>query len=461
MIFKAWLAIFGIWAIGAALLTLFCADLRRWHLAAKLGLSFGVGLTALTVSLFLASLIHQTPAPWIGVIELIVFWATALAAKRRRLSGWFTSYQKSSEPQWARTMQVMLVIFCVGIFSVFAAATLLEPIAEWDVMGIWALKAKVLLHEPAVATDYFHDLSKAYSHLDYPLLWPMAMAWIWSCEGQADLISVKVLAVALFGSTLLLFFGLLRRNHSRTTAILFTALLAGVPMLLAQTSRLMSDPLLAFFFLGSFVCAYFWLDSGQIDDLKIAGVLVIGMLFTKNEGVALWLILIFLVALMMVTKKQTQRLRCAAVWLALLPLFINLPWFIFRLGIAKVHEDYGGKINPAFFFNNVARLPEILSGWGRTFLNWHDWLILWPLGLSILLAAPGNCFRRPMIFLLLAGMLPLLLYTYVYVVSPWNLGELMEATENRLLLQVMPLWLFLFAEQFRTSRLLPIAAQQL
>src|SRR5262249_37475285 len=63
--------------------------------------------------------------------------------------------------------------------------------------AIWALKAKILLHEPASSSSYFSDLSRAYSHLDYPLLWPLAIAWAWTAVGEADLTAVKVLAPAL------------------------------------------------------------------------------------------------------------------------------------------------------------------------------------------------------------------------------------------------------------------------
>src|SRR5205085_7016051 len=223
MMFKAWFAVLLVWAIGAAVFTLSCSDPRRWVLAAKLGLSFGVGLATLTLTLFLASLCGVKPSPWLGLSELIALWAIVFAAKRKQLFEWLTQSDRVhhvAEPFWIRMVEVALVIFVIGIVSVVAAVTILEPIVEWDVMGIWALKAKVLLHEPVLASGYFRDLSKAYSHLDYPLLWPMAMAWIWSWNGESDLASVKVLGIALLASFLMSFFGLLRRRQPRVVALL-------------------------------------------------------------------------------------------------------------------------------------------------------------------------------------------------------------------------------------------------
>ncbi|MBW2420894.1 MAG: hypothetical protein JRH19_20305, partial [Deltaproteobacteria bacterium] len=50
---------------------------------------------------------------------------------------------------------VVVMLFVVG------TVCLLEPLVEWDVLAIWAFKAKILLAEPASETSYFHDVSKA------------------------------------------------------------------------------------------------------------------------------------------------------------------------------------------------------------------------------------------------------------------------------------------------------------
>jgi hypothetical protein len=332
---------------------------------------------------------------------------------------------------------------------------LLEPIVEWDVVAIWALKAKVLLHEPIFLSPYFQDVSKAYSHLDYPLLWPLAMVWVWACVGSSDLVNVKALAPALLTSFLLLFFGLLRRNRSRLHALLFTAVLAGIPFLLTQTARMMADVPLAFFALGAVVCGYFWLESAHSDDLRIMAALTIGMLFTKNEGIGLWLILGVTLIITLVAGRRIKLLQPSTIWLGVIPALVMLPWFVFRLGIPKLQEDYGGMVNPAYFLNNISRIPEVLRSSLHFFLNWEDWLIFWPLALLLLILTPTHLLRSPMLFLFLSAVLPLLMYGYIYVITPWDLKELMEATANRLLLQIVPLWGFLLAEQVHARKLLP------
>ena len=191
-----------------------------------------------------------------------------------------------------------MVSLCVLVGSV----SLLEPLVEWDVIAIWAFKAKVLLYAPASASSYFHAASKAYSHLDYPLLWPFAMTWLWSWVGTADLQAVKPLGPALLCAMAAGFYGLLRRSIDRPRSLLFGALVLGLPMVLSQTARLMTDAPLSFFVAVSFMCSYLWLKTGHRDDLRLAGFFTAGMLFTKSEGTGFFLILLAGLAVGLVTQ---------------------------------------------------------------------------------------------------------------------------------------------------------------
>jgi len=457
MMLRELLSVLMLWAIGAAAFTLVCSELRRWTLPAKIGLSFGFGLVVLAMTLFILSLCGVIPAPWIGLVEAISLWGIVIATRRKKLPHWRPQGRGRdaiAEPG-LRILECVLFLFVAGVLFVVSAVSLLEPIVEWDVIAIWALKAKVLLHEPIITSPYFNDLSKTYSHPDYPLLWPFAMAWVWSCIGSMDLVKVKVLAPALLASLLFLFFGLLRRKESRRRALFFTAVLAGIPVLLTQTSRMVTDVPLAFFVLGAFVCSYFWLESEHADDLRIAAAFAVGMLFSKNEGIGLWFILGIMVVTALATERRIKFLLPAGIWLGVVPALVTLPWFVFRLGIPKVHEDYGGKIGVVYFLNNVSRVPEVVGSSLRFFLNWEDWRIFWPLALLLLVLTLTHSLRPPTLFLFLGAVLPLLMYGYVYVITPWNLKELMEATASRLLLQIAPVWGFLFAEQVHARKLLP------
>ena len=459
MIARAWLAVLVLELIGAATLTLLCSEVKRWGLPAKLGLSFGLGLVVLTVTLFLASLCGLAPRWWFGVVEMLCLAAAAALVRRTQLRAWLPRAAATlppPSPPWARAMEIGATSLILSLCVLVGAVSLLEPLVEWDVIAIWAYKAKILWYGPVSASSYFHDASKAYSHLDYPLLWPLAMTSLWSWVGTADLQAVKLLAPALLCAMAAAFYGLLRRSTDRPRSLLFVALVLGLPMVLSQTARLMADAPLSFFVATSFMCCYLWLKTGQRDDLRLAGFFTAGMLFTKNEGMGFFLILLAGLGIGLISQGRRDQLRPVAVWLLLVPLALTAPWFAFRLGIPKLHEDYGSRISPVYFLENISRAPEILGGSIRYWGNTEDWLIFWPLLVIVLALSVRAWTRWPLVFLFAAVTLALLMYGYVFVVTPWNLDELMENTANRLLLHIAPLSALLLAESVESARLLRI-----
>jgi hypothetical protein len=447
-------------AIGAAVLVLLCSDPRRWTWPARLGLSFGLGLIALSVWLFLASLAGLRPAWWLGLVALALLALAAIVVQRGQWPRWLeapTVPPSRPRGRWRRALDAALIVFVVGLCALVGAVALAEPLVEWDALAIWGFKARVLLHEPISASTYFTDLSRAYSHLDYPLLWPLAMTWVWAWVGWADLDAVKVLAPALLAAIAATGYGLLRRRHDRTTALVFTAVLVGLPMTLSQTARLAADAPLAFFAMATFFCWYLWLVEDDTDALRVSGVLAGGMALTKNEGLGLLAVLLVLTATAIVWPWRPRRARQAAAWIVLTPLIVAGSWLLFRARIPKVHEDYGSRINPAVFLGNLDRVPEVLRHSLSYFGDVSSWLVFWPLLTIGLLVTIRRWWRRPPLLLVLAVVLPVLMYGYVFVVTPWKLDELMDLSANRVLLHVALLGILLLAEVLESAGLLAFA----
>ena len=217
---SALLAVLLIPLIGAATLALLPPPSRPWNRLARCGLSWGLGIVVSTQVLFFASLAGMRPHWLTGVVTFI---ALALAAFTRKqgIHAWWGS-GSSAQPRSQSGSHVSIILdLALGtivVVTLFVVGTvcLLEPLVEWDVLAIWAFKAKILAAEPASATEYFYDISKAYSHPDYPLLWPLAIAWVWSVVGSPDILVIKVLGAFMLGAYALTFYGLLIRRCNRT-----------------------------------------------------------------------------------------------------------------------------------------------------------------------------------------------------------------------------------------------------
>jgi hypothetical protein len=450
--------------IGAAVLTLLCADLKRWHATAKMGLSFGLGLVTLTVSLFVASWCGLKPVWWFGVLEMAVLWAAAFVFRREQLAEWRPQESAERFPapwNWQRTFEVALAALVIGLCAVVSAAAWLDPLVEWDVIAIWGLKAQALFHASVSSSGYFTDITKAFSHADYPLLWPMAMAWTWSWAGTADWVVVKLLAVALLWAYAAAFYGLLRRHHDRASALLFTAVLMGLPFVLSQTSRLSSDAAMSYFAMGAFVCLYLWFCSDHNDDLRLAGFFATGILFTKKEGIGLFAIFIVVAVLGVLLRRNFRQAPRVALWLMGAPIVLTLPWFMFtKLHIVKFPEltDVSGRLSPAHFLANLDRIPPIISGAVQRFVATEDWLLFWPLLLLILMVTVFRWIKRPLLLLFLGSVLPLLMYGYIFtILESLKVEFLMEFTAHRVLFHGVGVCAFLLAQCVREGRLLPWA----
>ncbi len=455
---RSWLALAIIELVGAGTLTLLCSNLRRWGLPARLGLSFGLGQVALTLWLFVASLLGFKPVWWLGVGECAVLWIAVGTFRRRAASGWLEHSQTTSSPDapaWLRWFECAAAVLLASTLLIVTATSVVEPLAEWDVVSFWALKAKVLLHEPLSSASYFVDPSKAYSQLDYPLLWPLTMAWIWAVVGKADLQAIKWLTPAMLCAVAGAFYGLVRTGADRARALLFTAVLFALPMQLSQTSRLSADVPFGFFVMASFACTYLWLRSGDEQNLKIAAPFACGMLLTKNEGIGLFVVLVIAATVTMATTPLRSRWRSASAWLVAVPLGLAAPWLSFRLTIPKLNIDYASRIDFRILAQDGSRVWEVPLRSFTYFGDFADWLVFWPLLALVLLITMTRSPRFDCMFLLTGLVLALGAYGFAYVITPWELGEIMDSTANRLLLHLAPLSVFLMAELAGTERLLP------
>ena len=450
------LSLLAIEAIGLAIFSLICRDPAVWPAAARLGFGFALGLVALGLGLFALSWMGFPPTPGLGAAFVAVSIAAAIFARGPR--GLFgrraprTAPESKDGPLERRIATAALVVLA-GLCTIAGLASLLEPVVEWDVLAIWALKAKVLLHEPLRSAPYFQDATKAYSHLDYPLLWPMAMAWTWCGARADDLQTVKVLSPALLAALAAITFGLLRRVTARLEAALLATVAMGLPMVLSQSSRLLADAPLSCFTLAAFAGCHLWLESGNDDDLRLAGLFSAGMLFTKNEGVALSAILLASASCYLVVRRRTRALPLAAAWLGGVPLLLTGAWFVFRAGIPKLHEDYGSRIHPEHLLENASRIPAILATAPRYLANFEDWSLFWPVFAIVVVLTAGRWARTAASFLVLSTGAIVLCYGYVLVVSPWNLDALMVTTTGRLGLQIAPLCVYVLAVCARESGL--------
>jgi hypothetical protein len=426
--------------VGWTLLSLFCAG-RRYGLIEfiTLNLTLGAGTTGLL--LFWASLLGLRPSrPLLVVLALVLLAAIAWMKRRNRLALPVPSGGGGAKEILSVALPVAIV--CVSAATI-AVSAFLTPIEEWDAFSIWGLKAKVVANESLwSAPAYFHDLTLSYSHLDYPLMLPFLTAGACAAAGTVDDSAAKLISVFLDLLLVPLLYVGLRWRLARAPAAWLTAMAAALPAMLQFSGTKCADAPLAMFYAGSIIFLLTWLERGQREDLLLAILFTAFTAFTKNEGTLLAFINITALVAVAALSRDKQKWLGAIVFAAAV-LCLNSPWLIWNHSLPKTHENYGGRMLSSLVITNLPRLKQILPAIAQHALNTNEWGRLWLVVVCLALLG-WRAFKRKFIvvawFLLLAH---LAIYCLAYIVTPWNLEQLLPTTADRLLLHAMPMLILL------------------
>jgi len=423
MIAGAWLAILLLAALGLTLVELTGAAGGRGA-GARLALALPLGLVAQAALVPPLLALGLAPGPLPAALLAAGLGAAALA-KRHRRSRAPAPPAAPLEP-WKPLERWGAAAVALPVLLV-AASALLEPIAEWDVVAIWGLKARWLASGAGLAP--FADPAFAYAHPDYPLGWPAALALDPTWAGASFWRSGRLLGTALLASAGALA-ALWTRPFGRRAALLAAALVTTLPIAGAQAVRGLADLPLATLLLLAAGALERWLTAGDRASLRVGALALAGLPLVKREGIALALAL-GLVAL--VRTPRGARGRCLGTVGAALTA-ITVPSWLVALRLPADRSLASGELTSARLVARLDRLPELARALPEYLLAPADWGALWPLvavGIALALAGPRPRRDFGLALFLLA---PLPFYAAATLAVDYPVDRLVEVTLSRLAL---------------------------
>ncbi len=335
------------------------------------------------------------------------------------------------------------MIIAYGIVAV-AADVAIYPTMEWDAFGIWQLKGEVLAKsalEPRPA--YFENVNLSYSHLRYPVLMPMMSAGVHALTGRLGDDGQKTPALLMYLGLVAVVYSTIRRGSGHLAAITVTAMFADLPVFFRYAGSGTAEMALTAFYGGSVACLLRWWKDRDWGDLVLAALFSACMAWTKNEGQALAAINGVIILGVALSRRQWAQ---GATFIAIVFLLF-LPWLIYMWGLPRTDENYAGRLNFGELASHVDRLPVIVKETGLAMGKWIDsgplrltaaWGIFWVV-LVVLAASGWRRFGRGEVVLLwILLLLHLVVYVPPYMVTPWDLRELMATTIDRLLMHAAP-----------------------
>ncbi len=423
-------------------------------------LTVGFGLGIFSVAFFLSLLLNLNPLLLDLVVPGLLLFAFAAFPTRAILSKILAiAKEEAQEPPWLD--RVMMATFVLALGAALYSAVLrvrAYPQGDgWDAFSIWNLRARFLFLGGSHWRDGFAPLLP-WSHPDYPLLLPGAVAHFWSYLGYDDPHVPAVIGfVFTFGAAGLLF-SALSLLRGRMAALLGTTALLATPAFIEQGTSQYADVPLSFFFLATIALLCLHDDRGWNNPPRsfpglqcLAGFAAACAAWTKNEG-QLFLCAVVAARLLLLwregpQKSWAQRMRpVASFLLVIVPALLLIACF--KHFLAPPGDLFSDRTATLHKFVDPARYWAVIQWYFKGFFRFGHWLLI-PGSLALLgfyfvngKAEPGNTrygIRTSMVALglTLAG------YFAVYLITPYDIYWHLRFSLTRLFLQLWPSVIFL------------------
>jgi hypothetical protein len=434
------------------------------ELLMRLSLSTGFGLGIFSVVFFVVRLLGLTH---LIVVDTAVLLLLLVAYSLRRSRTTLTpapEHEDFGPPPWVRRTLTasFLIAVLAGLYNAILRAVVHHPHGDgWDAFSIWNLHARFLFLGADHWRDGFNPLIP-WSHPDYPLFLPAAIAHFWSYLGHDDPAVPAIISLTFTFSTLTLLFSSVALLRGPTSAMLAGLALASTPFFIEQGTSQYADVTLSFFVLASIVLLHLGSHHPLNDQQTRSGPLILAGLaagfaaWTKNEG--LLFLSAFVVAQVWGFTRASSRgvlsgwpsnnLRSLVRFpLGAAPMLLLIAWFKHSVATAgDLVSSPAMMIHKAF---TPSRYWIILQWYAKEFLRFGNWWIV-P-GTMALVAfylltprrknstrEPVVCASRMALALTLAG------YFAVYLITPKDLYWHLRFSLSRLFLQLWPSTIFLF-----------------
>jgi hypothetical protein len=433
-------------------------DSPYWRIVSGLvacGVSIGL-FSAVHFDLLYAGASNQIILAVLGAIVLAITIAARMDALVPQSANGVEEIEKEAlKMPLSKPILVALIVSAAFCFFNYLVHLYVHPNGDFDALMVHNLRARFLARAgPDWHLAFSPDLF--WSNVDYPLLVPSFIAWLWRLLGSQPTAILSALAIFFScGTAALLYFGLSsyrpRNNAAIALIILFTT-----PYFWDVSGDQFVDVPMSFYVTGTALLLFF-IDSRSCLKSRIifiTGVLFGCMIWTKNEG-------LYISAAFLVTRvishllASTKRLRSLFEWLKteLVPILIGALPVVSALFVLR--SIVGGSnwltydttieqmLRQLFSIQQVATITFLMCS---QVVNFGAWLIS-PVPL---LALYYFFYRRKLTTLeatavsraLIAILVVFLIETLIFIVTTKSIIKI-GFSSGRLLLQLYPTVIFM------------------
>lgn len=421
----------------------------RCNLGLQLPLAVGLGLGLASCSYFLWLVAFDKTGASFPFIETAGFVIAAIVLLSRRRSTDVVVRLEPVAPANRPPISRIVIVACATGFTICLATlivmSLSSPHGDWDAWAIWNLRARFLCRAENWRDAFHPDL--AWSHTDYPLLLPGAIARSWTYLGRETTAAPATIGLLFTLSSAALLSAAVAKFRGATSGLLAGSLLLSSEYYLRRGASQYADTPLSFFILATLILTF--LHSRKREHapglLAIAGLCATCAAWTKNEGLlflpcwtaALWIVRIL-------PGVHGSRGRSLGAWAAgLLPIGLMVACFKVTLAPASDLANNLSATSIGADLIDPARYGKILRYFGTNLISFSK-------GVGPVMAAywllAGRAKqsedRRGLMCCALVLVLVALGYFFVYLTTPQDLSWHLSTSGRRLILQLFPSAMF-------------------
>ncbi len=418
-------------------------------------LAFGAGLGISALLTFFTFLTMNQFNAWV-IIGLNLILLIILFIINLNLHLLTPAFTKIIENKKDFFFNIGVALFFILLFPLIFFLSQRHPFGEWDAWALWNMKTKFLIF---AGTDWRVIFTQLHWHTqpDYPLLLPFIHTWSF-CFTQKTLYPIpRITAVTFAALCPMLLYGGLNRFIKKEIAFLATGLLIANPFYMFLSTAQYADILLAFYLLAGLITVTLALRTHNKKIAMLSGFLLGLMSFTKNEGIALMLLIIgitFFYLLYEKFKLKKSNFYLSGYFFSGLCITASAT-IIFKVFLAPPNKDILADFsNVELTFFNLKGLIIIKNALLHEFFH-QRWCLIWMFLVSLFLIKLPDFFKKECKVISLFFIFYFLVILYIYLTTiNFDLAWRLKSTLHRILFYLLPsLIFFSFYVHWRTDEI--------
>ncbi len=376
------------------------------------------------------------------------------------VSGWILAHRSGTRffVPWPRHFfDWILLAVLVGEIAIIFCMALKRPLG-WDGLLMWEAKARFAFLSDNILPAQYHDVSRAYTHPEYPLGIPFTELWFYIWMGEAHQMWVKTI-FATFYATGVIQLAIIsarltgQRQLGYIAAIAFFFVPTAMGGLGSATSGYVDFPL-GIVYLIAIGYLLLWLrDSSAPLNFPIYAVSLALLPWLKREGMILWTIAAAAGAAAILIRRKPRA------WLAFLVpgLLIHFSWVLYLRGLHLEAPPEFSPVSLTLLLRNAGRMAVTWQALFEEITNPETWSIFWLLAAVAIVYLLARLRNLASATLLWAIIVPILAYSSIYVFSTTpDYVVHIKLSLPRLLIQIMPVfWLAIALAMARPTKISP------